>query len=89
VVLADDEVDSPARDRIDDVELVEEIVRGRKASGVSALSTSRLVRGVVTVAGRQVLARRLVVVERSPTATPRLNRPPDRRSSVVAFSPGL
>jgi hypothetical protein len=89
VVLADDEVDSPARDRIDDVELVEEIVRGRKASGVSALSTSRLVRGVVTVAGRQVLARRLVVVEPSPTATPRLNRPPDRRPSVVAFSPGL
>jgi hypothetical protein len=37
-VLADDEVDSPARDRSDDVELVAEIERGRQ-SGVSALST--------------------------------------------------
>jgi hypothetical protein len=31
-----------------------------------------LVRGVVTMAGRQVLARRLVVVGRPPTATPRV-----------------
>ena len=40
------------------------------------MNTSRLVSGVVTLAGRQVLARRLVVVGRSPTATPRVNRPP-------------
>jgi len=45
---------------------------------VSALSTSRLVTGVVTIAGRQVLARRPVVVGQPPTATPRVNPPPDR-----------
>lgn len=77
-VLADDEVDAPARDRIDDIELVAEIERRRQASGVSALSTSRLMRDVVTIAGRQLLARRLVAVGRPPTTTPRVNRPPDR-----------
>jgi hypothetical protein len=77
-VLADDEVDAPAGDRIDDIELVAEIERRRQASGVSALSTSRLMRDVVTIAGRQLLARRLVAVGRPPTTTPRVNRPPDR-----------
>lgn len=38
-VLADDEVDYPARDRIDEVELVADIGRRPQASGVSALST--------------------------------------------------
>jgi hypothetical protein len=88
-ILADDEVDPQARDRINDVELAAGIGRRSQASGVSALSTQRLVKGVVTIAGRQVLARRLVVVGRPPTATPRVNRPPDRRSSVAVSSPGL